>query len=160
MSDAGRHLVKHLNYKLMATRFFLCTVCGNVIVKVADSGVDPVCCGQEMKELVPGSMDGAKEKHVPVVEHKGSHVIVVKVGSEPHPMTNLHFISFICLETRHGFQVRYLHSGQDPEAYFICCNDRPVAVYAYCNIHGLWKTEINECLMKMPCGPEDDKKRP
>ena len=128
----------------MATKFFLCTTCGNVVVKAIDSGVDVVCCGQEMKELIPGTMDASLEKHLPVVERIDDCTIKVKVGSMPHPMSKEHHIVFIYLETEHGGQIQYLDPEGPAEAFFCGCKDKPVAVYEFCNIHGLWKTEIPE----------------
>ncbi len=126
----------------MATRFFICTICGNVVVKVVDSGVVPVCCGKQMQELIPGVSDAAHEKHVPVVEKMDGDTIRVKVGALPHPMTEEHGIRFIYLETTRGGQIKYLRPGMPPEADFRLCNDTPVAVYEYCNLHGLWKSGI------------------
>lgn len=130
----------------MATRFFLCETCGNVVVKIVDSGVGVICCGKEMKELVPSTVDGFSEKHLPVVEHLDECTIKVKIGAVPHPMTHDHHILFVCLETEHGFQIRYLKPGEPAEAVFCGCKDKPLAVYAYCNIHGLWKLDApSEC---------------
>lgn len=126
----------------MEKKFYLCTVCGNVVVKAVDSGMDLSCCGSEMKELVPDSTDGSGEKHVPYVETRGSHTVSVKVGSSAHPMTKDHYIMFIYLETEHGGQICYLKPDEPAEAVFFFCDDKPVAVYAYCNIHGLWKAEV------------------
>ena len=100
----------------MATKFFLCTTCGNVVVKVVDSGVVPVCCGDEMQELVPASTDGALERHVPVVECRDDCTIVVKVGSLPHPMAEEHHIAFIFVETANGGQIQYLKPMETPQA--------------------------------------------
>ena len=130
----------------MATKFFLCTTCGNVVVKVVDSGVVPVCCGDEMQELVPASTDGALERHVPVVECRDDCTIVVKIGSLPHPMAEEHHIVFIYVETANGGQIQYLKPKETPQAVFCVCEDKPLAVYAYCNIHGLWKTDVKSCL--------------
>ena len=129
----------------MATKFFLCTTCGNVVVKVVDSGVKLVCCDKEMMELTPGTADGAMEKHVPVVEWLDERNIKVKIGSKEHPMTEEHHIVFIYVETEHGGQIRYLDPAGPAEATFRVCKDKPVAVYEYCNIHGLWKADITDC---------------
>lgn len=128
----------------MATKFFLCTVCGNVVIKCIDSGVKVVCCGQQMQELVPSTNELFMEKHLPVVECGEDGTIKVKVSSTTHPMTPEHHISFIYLETEHGGQVKYLMPDESPEVVFqgCDCKDKPVAVYAYCNIHGLWKTKL------------------
>ena len=126
----------------MATKFFLCTICGNVVFKVVESGVNVFCCGKQMQELIPSTSDAGMEKHLPVVGVEKNGTIKVKVGSTPHPMMPEHHISFIYLETEHGGQVRYLMPDDAPEAVFNVGSDKPVAVYEYCNIHGLWKTEI------------------
>ena len=138
----------------MATKFFLCTTCGNVVVKFVDSGVKVVCCGQQMQELIPSTDDSAVEKHLPVVECLKDGSVKVKIGSKQHPMTPEHHISFICLETEHGIQLKYLMPDENPEAIFPAGKDKPVAVYAYCNIHGLWKSDIKEtaCTRKRCCG--------
>lgn len=131
-----------LNAMVMATRFFLCTRCGNVVFKCLDSGVDVDCCGQQMQELIPFTNDSAMEKHLPVVEYGKEGSIKVKVGSQLHPMVEEHHITFIYLETEHGGQIRFLKPGYTPEVVFNACNDKPVAVFAYCNIHGLWKKDL------------------
>lgn len=127
----------------MKTRFYLCTVCGNVVLKAVDSGVDMSCCGKEMVELIPSETEGMGEKHLPVVEFKKDDMVKVKIGSVAHPMTVEHHIVFIYLETEHGGQLRYLEPGKPAEAVFCLGKCRLVAVYAYCNIHGFWKTEVD-----------------
>lgn len=119
-------------------------MCGNVIIKFVDSGAVVDCCGQQMKELIPYANDFAMEKHLPVVEFGKDGSITVKVGAQPHPMTAEHHISFIYMETEDGGQVKYLSPGDVPEAVFCGCKGKPVAMYAYCNVHGLWKTEMDE----------------
>lgn len=139
----------------MATKFYLCPICGNVVVKIEDSGVTPNCCGKEMIELEPGTADASAEKHVPVIEHLNDCTVAVKVGSEPHPMTNQHHIIFIWLETVHGGQLRYLSKGdviaKEARAEFCTCQDRITAVYEYCNLHGLWKYDVKEEFRKQCC---------
>lgn len=127
----------------MATKFYLCPICGNVVVKVADSGVDLVCCGREMKEISQGTMDGMREKHLPVVERLDGCTYRVKVGSEPHPMIDEHHIVFIYFETENGGQIKYLKPLEKPEVIFYGIKEKPVAVYAYCNIHGMWRKDLN-----------------
>jgi len=123
------------------TRFFLCEHCGNLVVKIHDSGVPVVCCGEPMKELIPGSVDASREKHVPVVTIS-EDTVTVQVGSAPHPMTEQHSIQWIYLQTEHGAQYKCLNPGDEPKAVFALDGDKPLAAYAYCNLHGLWKVEI------------------
>lgn len=122
-------------------RFFICEHCGNMVGMINDAGVPIVCCGEKMKELVPNTVDAAQEKHVPVVETKGDE-IHVQIGSVIHPMVKEHFIQWIYLEMEKGGQRKAFAPGDEPKAEFKVVDDKPVAVYEYCNIHGLWKTEI------------------
>jgi superoxide reductase len=121
--------------------FFLCEVCGNLAGMIHSSGLPMVCCGKPMTELKANSTDAAQEKHVPVVEVKGGQV-KVSVGSAAHPMTEQHLITWIYLQTEKGGQRKKLAAGEAPEALFSLNDDKAVAVYAYCNLHGLWKTEL------------------
>ncbi len=126
----------------MQVKFFKCEHCGNVAVKVVDKGVPVKCCGESMVELVAGAVDAAVEKHVPVVTVDGAKVHVA-VGSVEHPMTEEHLISFICLVTEKGYQLRPLTAADAPAADFVVAEgDAPVAVYEFCNLHGLWVAEL------------------
>ena len=123
----------------MELKFFRCEHCGNIIEMVEDKGVPVVCCGQRMTELVAGTSDGAREKHVPVYEVK-DNIVHVKVGEVAHPMIPEHYIEWIVLQTKNGVQLKELNPGDKPEACFALCDgDEVEAVYAYCNLHGLWK---------------------
>lgn len=124
----------------MAVKFYRCRHCGNVIVKFVDSSVPVVCCGEKMQELVAGTAEASLEKHLPVVTKIDDCKIRVDVGSVPHPMTPEHHIAFIYVETENG-GIR-IDLKDKPEAVFCVCADKPVAVYEYCNLHGLWKTEL------------------
>ena len=108
---------------------------------VNDAGVKPFCCGQKMDELVPGSVDASHEKHVPDVKIQEG-MVEVNVGSVNHPMEKLHWIEWVQLVTENGSQRRFLKPGDAPNVKFYLGGEKPVAVYAYCNLHGLWKTEL------------------
>ncbi len=121
-------------------RFLKCNHCGNIVEMVNDSGVPVVCCGEPMEELVPGTSDGAAEKHVPVCQTQGNAVTVI-VGSAEHPMLDAHYIEWIAIETSQGCQRKELKPGDAPKAVFsLAEGDSLVAAYAYCNLHGLWKS--------------------
>ncbi len=123
-------------------KFYICAHCKNVIIKADDSGVPVMCCGEQMQELVAGATDGAFEKHVPEVAVDGSKIDVV-VGSVEHPMLPEHSIRFIVLETDKGYQVKNLAAGDAPKASFVLADgEKAVAVYEYCNLHGLWKKDL------------------
>lgn len=125
----------------MATRFFKCELCGNVVQLVTVGGGPLACCGQPMTELQPNTTDAAQEKHVPSVKIEGNKVMV-QVGETAHPMDEDHFIEWIYVEGGACGQIAYLKPGEEPTAEFEvpCC--KPTAVYAYCNKHGLWKKEL------------------
>ena len=95
--------------------------------------------GDQGEEINPNTTDGAYEKHVPVIEHEGEHVIV-KVGSVAHPMISAHYIEWIILETATGYQKKDLNPGEEPIADF-AVTEPVIAAYEYCNLHGLWKKE-------------------
>lgn len=124
----------------MATKFYKCRHCGNVIHKLVDSGVPVVCCGERMGELFPGTIDASVEKHLPVVTWIDDNTIKVEVGSAAHPMLAEHHIVFIYVETENG-GIR-VDLKDKPEATISLGDEKPVAVYEYCNLHGLWKTEL------------------
>ena len=121
-------------------KFYTCEICGKIVAMVKETPVDTMCCGQAMRELVPGTTDGAAEKHVPVYTVEGN-TVKVKVGSVEHPMTDAHHIEWIAIETENGNQRKELKPGDKPEATFaLVPRDKVKSVYEYCNIHGLWKT--------------------
>lgn len=125
----------------MTTKFYRCKHCGKIIGMINPTNVPTICCGEPMEELLPNTVDAAKEKHVPVVKVTGN-TISVKVGSVDHPMLPEHFIQWIYLQTKHGGQRKALKPGDAPAAEFTVINDEPVAVYEYCNLHGLWKADL------------------
>ncbi len=120
-------------------KFYRCAHCGNIVAYIHDSGVRAVCCGEEMKELVPNTTDAAGEKHVPVIAVDGQ-TVTVTVGSIEHPMLDAHYIEWIMLETKQGRQRKALKPGEKPAAVFaLVPGDEVIAAYEYCNLHGLWK---------------------
>ena len=123
----------------MKQRFFICDRCGNIVAFVKESGVDVVCCEEFMKELVPHTVDVSSEKHAPVYTVENG-VVEVSVGALPHPMSEEHHIEWISLRSKFGNQRKELHPGEKPEVCFALCEgDEVKAVYAYCNLHSLWK---------------------
>ena len=107
-------------------KFYVCKHCGNIITFEENKGVPVVCCGEKMSELVP------------VISVEGNKVTVT-VGEVAHPMLEEHFIKWIVLETAQGSQRKELKAGEQPQAVFMLTDcDKPVAAYAYCNLHGLW----------------------
>ena len=122
-------------------KFYICNHCGNIITKIHAAKASVVCCGEKMTELVPNTVEASGEKHVPVAEVKDGQV-KVNVGSVDHPMVEEHWIEWVYLETDRGGQFQYLKPDEAPAVVFALGEEKPVAVYAYCNLHGLWKTEL------------------
>ncbi|MGO5052382.1 desulfoferrodoxin family protein [Lachnospiraceae bacterium LCP25S3_G4] len=120
-------------------KFYKCSICGNMIAYTENKGIPVTCCGEEMKELIPNTVDASNEKHVPIVKTDGNKVHVT-IGAAPHPMTEEHHIAWVALETKEGNQRKELPLA-DPEVSFMLCDeDQVVSAYAYCNLHGLWKS--------------------
>lgn len=135
----------------MEQRFYKCSHCGKIIAVVKESGVPVMCCGTAMNEIIAGSVDAAKEKHLPVVSVDGNKVVVT-VGSVEHPMTAEHSIEWVSIKTKQGNQRKVFAVGSKPQVVFAICEDDELeAVYAYCNLHGLWKTEFAQ---KSACATE------
>ena len=122
-------------------KFAICRHCGNIIEMVHDAKVPVFCCGQKMEVLVPNTVEASGEKHVPVARVEGSKVIV-NVGSVDHPMVPEHFIEWVYVQTENGGYRKELRPDSAPHVEFELGSDKPKAVYAYCNLHGLWKTEL------------------
>ena len=122
----------------MDQKFLICEHCGNIVAVVKESGVPVVCCGQKMKEIIPGSVEASREKHIPEFVVEGNKVIVT-VGSIEHPMIPEHYIEWVSIQTKQGNQRKQLTPGSAPKVCFsLCEGDSVEAVYAYCNLHGLW----------------------
>ena len=122
-------------------KFYKCPICGKIIAMVEERAVPTICCGRPMEELVANTSDGAYEKHIPVFEVKDGKVRVV-VGEVEHPMIDAHYIQWIAVETNLGNQRKVLKPGQKPVAEFALLEgEQVVAVYEYCNLHGLYKAQ-------------------
>ena len=125
----------------MNAKFYICRHCGNLVGMVHNSGVSMICCGEKMEALVPNTVEASGEKHLPVVTLENG-VLTVNVGSVEHPMLPEHFIQWIYVETENGGMRRALKPGDKPIATFCVGEDKPIAAYAYCNLHGLWMTTL------------------
>jgi len=131
-------------------KFFICKHCGNLTGLINNKGVPMMCCGEKMAELVPNTVEASAEKHLPAVNKESAtcgcgcecNCLSVQVGSTPHPMEEAHHITFIYVVTEHGGQRKRLGPGIEPKTTFGFVDDKPMAVYAYCNLHGLWRAEV------------------
>ena len=123
----------------MEMKFYQCPKCGQIVAVVKETGAPLVCCGEQMKVLAAGETDAAVEKHVPVFTVE-NNTVCVTVGSTEHPMLPEHYIEWIAIQTKFGNQRKALTPGSEPKACFsLCEGDSVEAVYAYCNLHSLWK---------------------
>ena len=122
-------------------KFFICEHCGNLIGMINDAGGPMMCCGQKMTKLEAGTVEASLEKHVPVVTVEGN-IVKAFVGDVEHPMTEEHNISWIYLKTDKGGHRKVLKPNEKPEVKFAVVDETPLEVYAYCNLHGLWKADV------------------
>lgn len=123
----------------MALKFYLCEICGNEIEIIKASGVTPACCGKKMTELVAGTVEASREKHIPVF-HLENNEVIVNIGSIDHPMVEEHYIEWVVVETTNGVLRKELKPNDAPNCSFALHNGEEVlSVYAYCNLHGLWR---------------------
>ena len=121
--------------------FYRCPICGNIVVKAYDGGGTLSCCGKPMEIIEPNTTDAATEKHVPVATVEGD-TIIVNVGSADHPMLDEHYIQWIYVVTEEGVLARCLKPGEAPHAEIALGGQKPISVFEFCNLHGLWKADL------------------
>ena len=123
----------------MELKFFKCKHCGQIVYKVKNTEVPLICCGEIMQELVAGIEDASHEKHVPCHEVSGG-VLKVNVGAVEHPMLAEHYIEWVAVRTNKTIYLTNLNPTEKPYAEFVLKENEEVEeVFAYCNLHGLWK---------------------
>ena len=123
----------------MEMKFYRCKHCGQIVAIVKKTGAPLICCGEEMEEIIPCTVDASHEKHIPVYKVEGD-LVTVNVGSIEHPMIDAHYIEWVAIQTTSGNQRKLLKPNDKPTVEFkILDTDKVIAVYAYCNLHGLWK---------------------
>ena len=123
------------------SRFYFCEKCGNLAGMIHSNGVPMYCCGKEMTHLEPNTSDASREKHVPEVKVNNG-AVTVNVGSVAHPMQHDHSINWVYLQTDRGGHRKCLEVNDAPVVSFVLDHEKPLAAYAYCNLHGLSKTDI------------------
>ncbi len=117
---------------------YRCKICGNIVEVLHAGKGELVCCGEPMELLKENTEDASREKHVPVVE-KEEGKVVVKVGSNPHPMEEKHYIEWVELIAGEKVYRRFLKPGDTPEAVFVVDTKPEITAREFCNLHGLWK---------------------
>lgn len=121
--------------------FLKCKHCGNIIAYVKNTGVKVSCCGEYLDVLIAKDADVGQEKHVPIY-HREGNVLVVNIGDVEHPMSEEHYIEWVALVTKSGNQRKMLQPSTKPEVRFLVNEDDEILeLYAYCNLHGLWKSK-------------------
>lgn len=120
---------------------FYCKHCKRIVYTYFGGGT-LTCCGEEMTLLQPKKMDQGNEKHLPVVEYEGIDQIKVTVGSVLHPMATEHWIQWILVAQDSTYQIKTFNSGETPIWSFSINPDQKIKVYEFCNLHGLWLTEV------------------
>ena len=142
-------------------KFYRCLKCGNIVFMTNDSGVVPSCCGMSMELLEPKTHDSGEQMHLPVykkyknkkkkrtssTKKSSCCKLKVKIGSLPHPMEEEHHICFVALETTKGVQINHIvckgcKMDKGAVANFHCKPHHAKAIYAYCNLHGMWKRSL------------------
>ena len=124
----------------MEQKFYICKKCGTMVAMVKEGKCTPSCCGETMEEIIPGTVEASREKHIPVIEQNGS-IVKVTVGSVLHPMMDVHYIEWISIRTNLGNQRKVLKPNDEPTASFALLDgEELIEAYAYCNLHGLWKS--------------------
>ena len=118
---------------------YKCELCGNIVEVVHASGGELVCCGKPMKNMVAGTVDASKEKHIPVIENK-SGTYNVLIGSVAHPMEDKHYIEWVQINSGNKSYREFLKPGQEPKAIFDLKSGK-ITAREYCNLHGLWAKE-------------------
>ena len=122
-------------------RFYKCEECKSIAVEIIAGNCD---CARSYEEVTANTVEASQEKHLPVVEKEGN-TVTVRVGSIEHPMLEEHYIMCIYVETCSGGFLKKLKPGETPVAVFEIPEGQKIkAVYEYCNLHGLWKTELSE----------------
>jgi superoxide reductase len=132
-------VVNNSGKRVIPMTFYRCKHCGQIVAIVKETKVPIKCCGEDMEEIIPGTTDAAVEKHVPVLSVSDGKAVVT-VGSVAHPMLPEHYIEWIAIVTKNGNQRVILKPDQEPKAEFaLLPGDEVLEVYAYCNLHSLWK---------------------
>ena len=116
-----------------------CAKCGARVEVLKDCTCDNCgikCCGEEMKVVAPNTVDASVEKHKPEVEVIGNYVVV----TVNHVMEDEHYIEYVALVGENINAKKYMTIGANAKAVFPYIKGS--TVYAYCNKHGMWSTEV------------------
>lgn len=121
-------------------KLFICKKCGNLIELLEGENEHIICCGEKVSKINVNDSEASGEKHLPVINVLSDDKIEVLVGLVSHPMSSEHNISFIMIKNDTESIKKYLKPEDEPKAIFPYLKNS--TVYAYCNLHGLFKTEV------------------
>lgn len=133
---------------------YQCKKTGTAIELIKSEGIQPLTNnpkdnttisyhGNTLDFVAVNTSDGAAEKHMPIAEFDGND-LVVKVGDVMHPMTSEHLIEWVTILYDNFMQRGEFTSEESPQITFHVGKAASVDVYAYCNLHGLWKTTVKK----------------
>lgn len=111
--------------------FYVCPVCGNVITAVGQGSFS--CCGVTLPVQEAQPCDEAHSIHIEPVEDE----ICVTIA---HPMTKIHYISFLAWVSNDRAELVKLYPEQDITVRFKKRGHG--TVYAYCNRDGLFSKRL------------------
>lgn len=116
-----------------------CAKCGAMVNAIKDCTCEDCgikCCGEVMETLIPNSADASAEKHLPTYEVQDGKIFI-KVN---HVMEEDHYIEWISVVFDKKVVTTYLEPGMEAATH---CKYVPGSkIYAYCNKHELWKTDV------------------
>lgn len=116
-----------------------CKKCG-ALVKIlkdcecGDCGI--ICCSNEMVLLHPNEFEELKENHIPTYEIVEDEIFV----QVNHNMDKNHYIMWISLVYENREYIINLYPEQNAECRFKYIPGS--TIYAYCNQHKLWKSDV------------------
>ncbi len=152
--------------------FYQCKKCGNVVALLKSSGMALNCCGEDMVLIDANSTDASQEKHVPQALLENARIkvsvgSVIHPMTAEHFIEWIALVTddreeFVYLKPgrepvvefpNHTSENKVPYTGENDEIVPNCegtpCNfvlpddaESKAVVYAYCNLHGLWKKEI------------------
>lgn len=127
----------------MFNQFYFCKECSALIEAHKNTAQELSCCGFMMEKMNPNTFDASLEKHVPVIKVLDNEVLI-EIGSEPHPMIEAHYIEWIEILCGAKKERKYLLPGELPKTIFLINPQKgdSIKALAYCNLHGLWLSEI------------------
>ncbi len=119
-------------------KIYRCKKCKNIIESLVGS-TDKLCCDEKMELLLSNTVDAAIEKHLPKLVRTGNEV-KINIGEITHPMTEEHYIQFVII--REGNKITRYDLVPGDSLEFNTLTENSVEVFSYCNLHGLWMSQI------------------